>query len=93
MEQIENINNQKENADKLELKFKIGLIIIQNIYKINSIENIIKKEELDYIVVIRDKIENDFIENLVNNYKFINIHIFSNKFDKDLIKYDLLCTI
>jgi hypothetical protein len=73
---INYINNQIKISTHLDLSFNVGVIKLENIKHIEKIENIKYKNNLDYIVVIRKKHNDTFIEHLINNYKYINHHIF-----------------
>lgn len=85
---IDSINNQKRNAIKLELKFDIGLIYLNNLENIIKIDKIRKEYKLDYILVIRKKHKDKFIDNLIYNYKFINETLITSNNYKNMIQYD-----
>ncbi len=89
---INNINKQKDNSIKLELKFNIGIIIISDNKHINQINYLKEKHNFDYLVVIRKKSSDEFIENLIQNYKSINVHLLSNNLNNyhKFIKHDKL---
>jgi hypothetical protein len=86
IQKINCVNRQKTNSISLQLKYKIGLIYLKNIKNINKINNIKNKSNIDCIIVIRKIIKNEFIENLINNYKIINYHIYI----KHIFKYKKL---
>ena len=89
IKKINDINNQKKKSILLELKFKIGVIIIENIENIDKIKKIKEDETLDYIVTIRGKNENNFVETLINSHELINEHLFikviKNNYDKMIL--------
>jgi hypothetical protein len=91
IEKINKINSQKKTADRLESKFKIGLLIINNMNKIHNIKTIIHDNNIDFVVVIRKRHSSAFIEELIENYKFINVHIHTEKLYlyQNMINYDL----
>ena len=96
LKKIQNINKQKQNSKSLELKFTIGLIIINDINRIISIEKLKHENNIDYIVVVRNKIVgNCLLEYLVDNLKFINQHIYSLELllYRELIEHDFIFTI
>jgi hypothetical protein len=95
IEKINNINTQKKNANHLVLKFNIGLIIIDNIDNIKIIKDIIKENNLHYIIAIRKKHPNILIEDLIENYKLINVHIYTDKLHLyiNMINYDYIFNI
>ena len=76
IKKINSVNIQKNNSLSLQLKFKIGLIYLKNVKNIQKIDIIKRKEELDCILVIRKQIKDEFLEDLIVNYKLINYHIY-----------------
>jgi hypothetical protein len=95
IEKINNINTQKKNANLLELKFNIGLIIINNFDNIKIIKDIIKENSLHYIIAIRKKHPNVLMEDLIENYKFINVHMHTDQLHLyiNMINYDFIFNI
>ena len=89
---IHNINKQKENSINLELRFNIGIIVLTNIFNLEKINLIKESYNLDYIVIIRNKHEENFIENLILNNKLINVHLISKNLNDywKIIKHDKL---
>ncbi len=92
IEFIKNINKQKENSIKLELRFNIGIIVLTNFNNLEKINLIKEIECINYIVIIRNKYEDIFVENLILNNKLINVHLISKNLNNywELIKYDKL---
>jgi len=92
---IKKVNIEKQNSINLNLKFKIGIIILKNIDNIYQLDKIKEQNDLNYIVVIRRKNENVLIEYLLNNNKLINTHLISenlNNYDKIII-HDILLLV
>ena len=74
---IQKIKKEKQNSINLNLKFVIGIIIltnINNIYKLNKIKN---DNNIDCIIVIRKKNNDELIDYLLNNNKLINYNLIS----------------
>jgi hypothetical protein len=92
LEFIYNINKQKENSIKLELQFNIGIIVLTNFYNLEKINLIKESDNLDYIIIIRNKYQENFIETLILNNKLINVHLISKNLNNywEFIKYDKL---
>jgi len=92
---VKKINTEKQNSIHLNLKFKIGIIILKNhknIYKLNEIKH---QNDIDYIIVIRRKNDDYMIEYLLNNNKLINHNLISenlNNYNK-MLKYDYLICV
>lgn len=84
------INGEKYQANRLTLKFKIGIVIINNINNIAKLMVFKDANNLDYIIAIRNKYS-EFLEHLVNNYKIINIHLITDNLNRysSLINYDI----
>ena len=57
---IYNINKQKENSIKLEIRFNIGIIVLTNFINLENINLIKESDIIDYIIVIRNKHEENF---------------------------------
>ena len=74
---IRDINREKAQAERLSLKFKIGVIELINIENIDKIQSLRQENEIDYLVVIRNTHPDKMIETLVNNYKYIDMHLIS----------------
>ena len=72
---IRYINNQIRLSIHLDLNFNVGVVKIENINNIQQLENIKYDNKIDYIIVIRKKHTDDFIEHLIKNNKHINHHI------------------
>jgi hypothetical protein len=91
---INKINKEKINANRLELRFNIGLIIINDINKISIISEIKQKQQLDYLVFIYKKYET-LVNELLNNHKLINEYLISDNLNNYLffIKYDFFIKI
>ena len=82
---INYINIQKKQSIHIDASFNIGLIIIKNINNIHEIEKIKVQEKLHYIVVVRQKQHNIFLENLVEKYQLIDIHLIEEILYNDII--------
>ena len=80
---INKINKEKINANRLELRFNIGLIIINDINKISIISEIKQKQQLDYLVFIYKKYET-LVNELLNNHKLINEYLISDNLNNYL---------
>jgi hypothetical protein len=91
---INKINKEKINANRLELRFNIGLIIISDINKIAILSEIKEKQKLDYLVCIYKKYE-ILLNELLNNHKLINEYLISDNLNNYLflIKYDFFIKI
>lgn len=91
---INKINKEKINANRLELRFNIGVIIISDINKIYILSEIKEKQQLDYLVCIYKKYET-LLNELLNNHKLINEHLISDNLNNYLffIKYDFFINI
>ena len=91
---INKINKEKINANRLELRFNIGIIIISDINKIAILSEIKQKQQLDYLICIYKKYET-LLNELLNNHKLINEYLISDNLNNYLflIKYDFLITI
>jgi len=87
LKKINYINNQKKQSIHIDASFNIGLIVIKNINNIHDIEKIKIQEKLHYIVVVRQKQHNIFLEKLVEKYKLINIHLLEENIYDDIIIY------
>jgi hypothetical protein len=89
---IYNINKQKENSINLELRFNLGIIVLTNFYNLEKLSLIKESENLDYIIIIRNKHTDNFIETLILNNKLINVHLISKNLNNyfKIIKYDKL---
>ena len=92
---VKKINTEKQNSIHLNLKFKIGIIILKNhtnIYKLNDIKYI---NDIDYIIVIRRKNDDCMIEYLLNNNKLINHNLISENLNNynEMLKYDYLICV
>lgn len=93
---INDIIRQKRNANKLVLKFNIGLFILKNdIEKVSDLVTIYKSNDIDYTVLLRKEITNNFVEFLVDNLKYINCHLIVNDINNideivDKIPYDYM---
>lgn len=85
---INKINKEKINADRLDVRFNIGIIIINDINKINVLSEIKEKQQLDYLVCIYKKYET-LLNELLNNHKLINEYLISDNLNNYLffIKY------
>ena len=94
---VNNSNSQKNNALKLELKFDIGLIILQNfdnlIYKIKKIKKFKESNNLNYIIIKRSLHDDNLIEYLLNSCYFINKHIIGIHNYEKMLKYDKIIFI
>ena len=95
IQKINIVNQQKKKSVSLQLKYKIGLIYLQNIKNITKLENIKINENIDCILVIRYQIKDEFLNNLVDNYKIINYHIYINNIlkYKQMIQFDYYCVL
>jgi hypothetical protein len=91
---INKINKKKINANRLDVRFNIGIIIISDINKINVLSEIKEKQQLDYLVCIYKKYETSLNE-LLNNHKLINEYLISDNLNNYLffIKYDFFIII
>jgi len=88
IQKVKTINKQKKLSLKLELKFRIGVIIIKDIYKIHTLETVKATNNLDYIIVIRQRHPDAFLDKLIENNKFINMHLVSknlNNYNKKIM--------
>ena len=74
---INKINKEKVTANKLELRFNIGIIILSDINKITTLSEIKQKQQLDYIICIHREYE-CLINNLLTNHKLIDEHLISD---------------
>ena len=83
---INKINKEKINAERLDLRFNIGIIILINIDKITIFSQIKEKQQLDYIICIHKNYET-LVNELLNNHKFINEHLISDNFKQLFIFY------
>lgn len=92
IKKINSVNNQKNNSVRLGLRFNIGLFVLEDVKMIKEISDLKKKENIDYVVVIRYVNEDSFIELLIDNYKFIDCHLYTNDLIlyKNMIDYDYL---
>ena len=94
---INDSNTQKLNASKLELKFDIGIVILQNfdslILKIKKIKHFKESNNLDYIILKRSLNDDNLIEYLLNNCNFINKHIIGIHNYEKMLKYDKIIYI
>ena len=88
---INKINKEKVDANRLELRFNIGIIILSDINKITTLAEIKQKQQLDYIICIRRDHEG-LINNLLTNHKLIDEHLISNNLNNYsfFIKYNFL---
>jgi len=91
---INKINNEKKNANRLDLRFNIGIIIISDINKITTLSEIKQKQQLDYIICIHKHYESLF-NDLLNNHKLINDHLICDNLNNYsfFIKYDFFIKI
>lgn len=91
---INKINKEKINANRLELRFNIGVIIISDINKIAILSEIKEKQKLDYLVCIYKKYET-LLNELLYNHKLINEYLISDNLNNYLflIKYDFFIKI
>jgi hypothetical protein len=91
---INKINKEKINAERLNLRFNIGIIIISDINKISILSEIKEKQQLDYLVCIYKKYET-LLNELLNNYKLIDEYLISDNLNNYLffIKYDFFIKI
>ena len=88
---IRDINSEKAQAERLSLKFKIGAIELINVENIDKIHQLRQENEIDYLVVIRNRHQDKMIETLVNNYKYIDTHLISVNLKQFscILNYDL----
>jgi hypothetical protein len=94
---INNINHDKQLSAKYELCYDVGVVVLK---KANIVlDDLIKIEafrheyNLNFIIVIRNRFDNDLMEYLVTNYKFINEHIISDNSFEKAITYDKMMYI
>ena len=88
IQKVKTINKQKKLSLVLDLEFRIGVIIIKDIYKIHTLETVKATNNLDYIIVIRQRHPDAFLDKLIENNKFINMHLVSenlNNYNKKII--------
>ena len=71
------------------------MIYLKNVKNIQKIDIIKRKEELDCILVIRKQIKDEFLEDLIVNYKLINynIYIYNVLQYKNMILFDYYIVI
>lgn len=85
---INYINKQKKQSVHIDALFNIGLIVIRNINNMHEIEKIKTQEKLHYIVVVRHKQQDFFLENLLDKYNLIDAQLIEeNLCDEIIIKY------
>jgi hypothetical protein len=91
IQKIKYINQQKNLSIRLEAKFIVAVVVLGDLNKINQLTTI----DANYTVVIRKAHNDEFIEDLINNHKFINVHIISTNMNNyyEMINYDKLIYI
>jgi hypothetical protein len=94
---INTINHNKSLSTKYNLLYDIGVVVVKknnieldDIIKIDTFRN---ENNLHFIIVIRNKCDNELIEHLVTNYKFIDKQIISNNSYEKAITHDKIIFI
>jgi hypothetical protein len=94
---INSINRDKQLSIKYELYYDVGVVVCKKpniaLDDIRKIEAFRHEHKLNFTIVIRNRFDNDLIEYLVTNYKFINEHIISDKSFEKAITYDKIMYI
>lgn len=91
---IKNINEDKIKSLKYDLWYEIGVVIMETdenlLDKMNKITKFKKEFNLNFIIMIREKIDDDLIEFMTTNCKLIDLTLFGNNNYELLIKHDAI---
>ena len=94
---VNKINRDKILSKKYQLYYDVGAVILKKskilLDDLLKIENFRNENNLNFIIVIREKYDDELIEYLVNNYKLINEHIISDNNYEKVITYDKILHI